>query len=80
MTRSSWRKSSASCLSIPRRLQHGVSAVRLFDEPVQVCVGDGLGTVTGVDLGEQAIDMALDRDLADDEVLGYLGVGQADGR
>src|SRR6185437_13010120 len=46
-------------------------------EAVLVGEGDGLGAVASVDLGEQVVDVALDRAFADDKALGDLGVGQA---
>ena len=46
-------------------------------EPVRVGVDDGLRAVAGADLGEDVVDVALDRRGADHEPLGDLGVGQA---
>jgi hypothetical protein len=44
---------------------------------VPVGVADGLGAVAGADLGQQVVDMALHRGLADDQAFRDLGVGQA---
>ena len=41
-----------------------------------VGVGDGLGSVSGVDFCEQVVDVALDRAFAHDEVFGDLAVGE----
>jgi hypothetical protein len=44
---------------------------------VAVGVAGGLGAVAGADLGEHVVDVAFYRCLADEQVLGDLGVGQA---
>ncbi len=46
-------------------------------EPVLVGVGDGLGSVADAGLGEEMIDMALYRGLADHQPAGDLYVGQS---
>jgi hypothetical protein len=46
---------------------------------VLVSVGDGLGAVAASGLGQQVIDVALDRAFANRKALGDLGVGQARG-
>ena len=47
-------------------------ALSLGRQPVAVRVGDGLGAVAHAGLGEHAVDVALDRRLADHEPLGDL--------
>src|SRR5215472_5189766 len=51
----------------------------LHSQPVLVGVGDGLPSVSRMDLHEQPVDVALDRALADDQVFGDLGVGEPGG-
>src|SRR3984885_16053594 len=55
----------------------GLSCLRA--QPVLVGVGDGLPSVSRMDLHEQPVDVALDRALADDQVFGDLGVGEPGG-
>ena len=56
---------------------HRVQASRDPGQAVGVGVDDGLGAVAGADLGEDVVDVALDRGGGDHEALGDLGVGQA---
>ena len=42
-------------------------------------VGDRLGAVRGPDLGEEIVDVGLDRGLTDEQAAGDLGVGLAAG-
>jgi hypothetical protein len=62
------RQPLAPCGTVPGRCGNGSG------KPVLVGVGDGLGSVADAGLGEEMIDVALHRDLADHEPVGDLSV------
>jgi hypothetical protein len=58
------------------RLRSRCGTVGRAGQPVAKGVGDCLGSIADARLGEQMVDVALDRGLADVQPLGDLAVGQ----
>src|SRR3954463_2900448 len=72
-----WRR--VSCAASMWTRVCGCERWRLLHEPAAVGEDDGLNAVAQAQLGEDVVDVGLDRGVAEDEALGDLGVAETVG-